>query len=41
MAPSSYQDVLKLAKDNKVQFIDLKFIDSRAHGSTTHCRLKN
>ena len=27
MAPSSYQDVLKLAKDNKVQFIDLKFID--------------
>ena len=27
MAPSSYQDVLKLAKDNKCQFIDLKFID--------------
>jgi len=40
MAPSSYQDVLKLAKDNKVQFIDLKFIASRAHGSTTHCRFK-
>jgi len=27
MAPSSYQDVLKLAKDAKCQFIDLKFID--------------
>jgi Glutamine synthetase len=27
MAPSSYQDVLKLAKDNKCEFIDLKFID--------------
>jgi len=27
MAPSSYQDVLKLAKENKCQFIDLKFID--------------
>ena len=25
--PSGYQDVLKLAKDNKCQFIDLKFID--------------
>jgi len=27
MAPSSYQDVLKMAKDAKCQFIDLKFID--------------
>ncbi len=26
-SPSGYQDVLKLAKDNKCQFIDLKFID--------------
>ena len=27
MAPSSYQDVLKMAKEAKCQFIDLKFID--------------
>ena len=26
-SPSGYQDVLKLVKDNKCQFIDLKFID--------------
>jgi len=32
MAPSSYQDVLKLAKDNKCEFIDLKFIDLPGYG---------